>query len=128
MMRMRQGAVGVAEKDGLVSPAYVVLKPASNIDSEFAYRCFKSARMLYLLGAYSHGITKDRLRLYYNDFSKIHVAIPPLHEQRAIAEILETWDTAIETTERLICAKEVIHVGMLVLPTSVFGQADIVMS
>lgn len=32
----------------------------------------------------------------------IPVALPPLHEQRKIAQILSTWDKAISTTERLI--------------------------
>jgi type I restriction enzyme S subunit len=34
------------------------------------------------------------------------VALPPLPEQKAIAELLSTWDEAIEKTERLIQAKE----------------------
>lgn len=33
------------------------------------------------------------------------IALPPLDEQRRIARILATWDTAIEKTERLIRAK-----------------------
>ena len=38
--------------------------------------------------------------------SKVKVSLPPLPEQQAIAEILQTWDTAIEKTEKLITAKE----------------------
>ena len=71
MMRMWQGASGLARKDGLVSPAYVVLKPSYIIDSNFAFYWFKSSRMIYLFWAYSYGLTKDRLRLYFNDFSII---------------------------------------------------------
>ena len=36
----------------------------------------------------------------------ILILIPPLLEQKAIADQLSTWDTAIEKTERLIAAKE----------------------
>lgn len=36
----------------------------------------------------------------------IKVALPPLPEQKAIANLLSTWDEAIEKTERLIQAKE----------------------
>jgi type I restriction enzyme S subunit len=37
---------------------------------------------------------------------QIPVLLPPLAEQRRIAEILSTWDAAIEQTEKLIAAKE----------------------
>lgn len=34
------------------------------------------------------------------------ILLPPLPEQKAIADLLSTWDSAIEKTERLIAAKE----------------------
>src|SRR3984957_11459838 len=48
MMRMWQGACGLATADCMVSPAYVVLAPKSGIDSRFAYHWFKSDRMIHL--------------------------------------------------------------------------------
>jgi type I restriction enzyme, S subunit len=105
MMRMWQGACGLAEADGIVSPAYVVLQPKKNIDSRFAYHWFKSARMIHLFWAYSHGLTEDRLRLYFDSFSEIPVSPPPLERQRQIAAVLDAWDQAIDQAERLIAAK-----------------------
>ena len=102
MMRMWQGASGLAQLDALVSPAYVVLKPSNDIDPTFASYFFKSARMIHLFWAYSYGLTSDRLRLYFPDFSLIPVVLPPIEEQRRIAKILETWDRAIQTVENLI--------------------------
>lgn len=102
MMRMWQGASGRSEKDGLVSPAYIVLAPKQSIDSVFASYLFKSQRLIYLFWAYSYGLTSDRLRLYFSDFSKIPVDVPVIEEQTKIAKILSTWDTAIEITEKLI--------------------------
>ena len=37
---------------------------------------------------------------------KLQLLVPPLPEQKAIADLLSTWDTAIEKTESLIAAKE----------------------
>lgn len=102
MMRMWQGASGLADRDGLLSPAYVVLAPKKGIDPLYASYLFKSSRLIYLLWAYSYGLTSDRLRLYFNDFKRIPVNIPSLPEQRKIGKIIFTWDKAIATAEKLL--------------------------
>lgn len=102
MMRMWQGASGLATKRALVSPAYVVLEPNSSIDVMYATYLFKTSRMVYLFWAYSYGLTNDRLRLYFRDFSVVPTILPPINEQRRIAEIIATWDSAIETTRNLL--------------------------
>jgi type I restriction enzyme S subunit len=112
MMRMWQGASGLAEKDGIVSPAYVVVAPKDNIDPLFASYWFKSDRMIYLFWAYSYGITGDRLRLYYKDFAKIPVTVPPKLEQERIGHILSTVDRAMERTGQLIEAKRKLKKGL----------------
>ena len=68
MMRMWQGAAGIAKEECMVSPAYVVLAPKQQTSSAFFKYRIENARMLYLLWAYSHGLTSDRLRLYFADF------------------------------------------------------------
>lgn len=88
MMRMWQGAVGLAAEECMVSPAYVVLSPEAGISSNFFDYWFQNQHMLHQLWAYSHGLTNDRLRLYYQDFAKIPLALPEQHEQERIAAIL----------------------------------------
>lgn len=95
MMRMWQGAVGLAPEECMVSPAYVVLSPKKQTSPQFFDQWFKARRMLYLLGAYSHGITSDRLRLYADDFARIPVHLPSLPEQQKIAAFLEAVDTKL---------------------------------
>lgn len=106
MMRMWQGACGLATSDGIVSPAYVVLAPKAGIDSRFAYHWFKSDRILYLFWAYSHGLTEDRLRLYFDEFTEIPASPPILEQQTRIAALLDLWDQAIESIERLIIVRQ----------------------
>jgi type I restriction enzyme S subunit len=102
MMRMWQGASGLSDREGIVSPAYVVLQPNKTVHPAYAAYLFKSPKMIHSFWAFSYGLTDDRLRLYFKDFSAIPVTLPPLEEQQRIADILRTWDRAIETTTALI--------------------------
>jgi type I restriction enzyme S subunit len=43
-----------------------------------------------------------RANVGQGELSKVEITLPPLPEQRKIAEILSTWDRAIETTEALL--------------------------
>jgi type I restriction enzyme S subunit len=92
MMRMWQGAVGRAPEDCMVSPAYVVLQPKSDTVSPFFDHWFKRKRSVYLLWAYSYGLTNDRLRLYARDFGRVPMALPSPAEQRKIAAFLSAID------------------------------------
>ena len=112
MMRMWQGASGSAKQDGIVSPAYVVVTPSDAIDPTFASYWFKSTRMIHLFWAYSYGITGDRLRLYYKDFAKIPVTVPPKSDQIRIGKTLAAADRAITRTEDLIAAKRRLKRGL----------------
>lgn len=102
MMRMWQGAMGVAPEDCLVSPAYVVLAPNKEAAPHFFQYLFKLPAMLQLLTSHSRGLTKDRLRLYFDDFAKMEFRCPKVKEQQRIADFLAAIDEYIATqTERL---------------------------
>lgn len=113
MMRMWQGSVGLCDSEGLVSPAYVICKPKKKTSPLFFYYLFKSHEGLYRLWAYSYGITGDRLRLYFQDFTKVPAAIPPLPEQKKIAKVLSCWDEGLEGLEKLIDAKKQRKKGLM---------------
>ncbi|WP_299793142.1 restriction endonuclease subunit S [uncultured Marivita sp.] len=95
MMRMWQGAVGMASEECMVSPAYVVLSPRKGVSSKFFDYWFQNRHMLHQLWAYSHGLTNDRLRLYYQDFAKIPLALPDQPEQEKIAAVLDATSRKI---------------------------------
>ena len=100
MMRMWQGASGVAPEDCMVSPAYVVLAPGSEVHAPFFGYLFKLPQYLKLLTAHSQGLTKDRLRLYYKDFVGIPLPRPDLSEQKEIASALQSIDELILVASR----------------------------
>ena len=58
-----------------------------------------------------------------NILKEIAVPLPPLSEQKAIADLLSTWDMAIEKTERLIKAKE--HFEKSLILKLLFGKVRI---
>lgn len=113
MMRMWQGAVGLAPEECMVSPAYVVLSPKKHTSPQFFDQWFKGKRMLYLLGAYSHGITSDRLRLYADDFARIPLNLPSLPEQQKIAEFLGAVDSKLAALATQKVAIERFKAGLM---------------
>jgi type I restriction enzyme S subunit len=106
MMRMWQGALGVAPEDCLVSPAYIVLAPVKGTVPEFFQYLFKLPATLLTLTSHSRGLTKDRLRLYYDDFARIPLRCPSPEEQQRIADCLTSLDDLIAAqTQKLEALK-----------------------
>ena len=106
MMRMWQGAAGIAPVDGLVSPAYVVAKPLPHTNPAYFASLFRTDDYLAEIDAFSRGIVKDRNRLYWDQFKQIPTPCPPPEEQAAIARFL-AWatnrlDRAIGAKRRII--------------------------
>lgn len=113
MMRMWQGAQGVAVEDCMVSPAYVVLSPLKGVCSEFFAYLFKLSQSLELLTAYSRGLTKDRLRLYFDDFARMPLCVPRYGEQHRIADCLTSLDTRIAAESNRLAALKTHKQGLM---------------
>jgi type I restriction enzyme S subunit len=113
MMRMWQGALGVAIEDCMVSPAYVVLAPRREAVPQFFAYLFKLPTSLRLLTSYSRGLTKDRLRLYYDDFARMTLICPSEPEQQRIADCLLSLDAEIATESEKLEALKVHKVGLM---------------
>ena len=102
MMRMWQGAVGPAPVDGLVSPAYVVVKPYPEANSAYFSYLFRTAAYMQEVNKYSRGIVADRNRLYWESFKQMPSLVPSRPEQDQIVAYLRAQDAHIA---RLIKAK-----------------------
>jgi type I restriction enzyme S subunit len=100
-MRMWQGVSGVSKYEGIVSPAYTVLKPTDKVDSYFMGYLFKLPKVIDKFRRYSQGLVDDTLNLKYENFKVIKVRIPQdVNEQKAIAQILICVDKEIEFLEK----------------------------
>lgn len=89
MMRMWQGAVGVAPTDGLVSPAYTVARPFPDVDPAYYAYLFRTAAYMREIEVFSRGIVPDRNRLYWESFKQMPSAYPPVGEQQLIVRFLD---------------------------------------
>ena len=97
MMRMWQGAVGVIPVDGLVSPAYVVARPLKGTESRYFSALFRTNVYMAEVDKYSHGIVKDRNRLYWENFKQMPTPYPTPDEQVCIVRYLDQATAAIAT-------------------------------
>lgn len=102
-MRMWQGASGRSPYEGIVSPAYTVVKPIGDIDTQFFAYMFKKKEIIHLFEINSQGLTSDTWNLKYPSFSKIVVRVPRnVEEQSRIARFLLELDELISCTEQEI--------------------------
>jgi type I restriction enzyme S subunit len=100
------------ESDGEVYFAgFLIRFHIVNQNSGFIFYQFQSKS--YWKWAKSVSMRSSQPGINAEEFKKVPILLPPLHEQTAIATILQTWDTAIETTEALIAAKEKQFVWMV---------------
>ena len=100
-MRMWQGAVGSSDYDGIVSPAYVVARPAIELDTTCFGYLLKRPEMLYKYLCDSQGNSKDTQTLKFNRFADIEVTMPAnLEEQRVISACLGRVDALITLHQR----------------------------
>jgi len=89
MMRMWQGAVGVAPANGLISPAYVVARPFPEVEPRYYAYLFRTDAYKREVNKFSRGIVSDRNRLYWDEFKQMQSAFPPTEEQTRIANFLD---------------------------------------
>ena len=96
-MRMWQGVSAYSNYEGIVSPAYTILKPKGNVNSKYFAYLFKMPEVVFLFYRFSQGLVDDTRNLKYENFKKINVTYPEsIEEQNAIVAILETADQEIE--------------------------------
>ncbi|WP_318521853.1 restriction endonuclease subunit S [Photobacterium leiognathi] len=79
-----------------------ILESSSICDSEWFFNYFKHRNITNFLSRQGAG----RFKLNKATLEKLPLLVPPLPEQRKIAQILSTWDRGIATTEKLIDASK----------------------
>lgn len=94
-MRAWQGAIGVSQYRGIVSPAYVVQRPRKGAESRYLHYLFRTPAFAKEAERWSYGITSDMWSLRPEHFKMIYACLPPLPEQTAIVRFLDHADRRI---------------------------------
>ncbi len=90
MMRAWQGGFGTVSVTGMVSPAYVVARATGAVRTQFIELLLRSPQAVEEMRRHSRGVTDFRLRLYWDEFKQIRVALPSLREQESILAFVAT--------------------------------------
>ncbi|MCA1694545.1 MAG: restriction endonuclease subunit S, partial [Actinobacteria bacterium] len=98
------GALGVADRRGIVSPAYGVYRFDPDVaDPSYFEFVFRSPSYVAEMTRHSKGVWSSRLRLYPEAFLNLRAPVPPLAEQRSIVDAIyqqTRGDTALRDLVR----------------------------
>ncbi len=78
------GAMGVAQHEGIVSPAYHVYRIMPELLPEYVDYLVRTEAFKAEVIRFSKGVWSSRLRLYPEGLHEVWLPVPPLEEQRAI--------------------------------------------
>lgn len=105
-MKAWQGSLSISNYRGIVSPAYFIYRSRHSNDPRFLHHLLRSQPMVAAYRAISTGVRISQWDLDPVAFSRLKIALPPIEEQRAIADYLDREtaqiDTLIAKQERLI--------------------------
>jgi type I restriction enzyme S subunit len=95
-MRAWQGALGASSLRGIISPAYVVMRPRNGANAQFYHYLYRTALFAKEAERWSYGITSDMWSLRPEHFKVIGSVLPPPDEQAAIVRFLDHANRKID--------------------------------
>jgi type I restriction enzyme S subunit len=95
-LRSFQGGIEYSSYNGLVSPAYTVLKEKLPISKKFYTEYLKSGNFIQRLNSIIYGI-RDGKQISYKEFSTLKLWYPPIEEQHAISKFMDITDKDIKS-------------------------------
>lgn len=93
-LRSFQGGIEYSNHEGLISPAYTILKEDRPISKGFYKEYLKTQNFISILNTIIYGI-RDGKQVSYKEFATLKIAYPPIEEQTAIAQVLQCADNEI---------------------------------
>jgi type I restriction enzyme S subunit len=95
-MRAWQGALGISEFNGIVSPAYVVLTPRNKTLSKYFHYLYRTPQFITEANRLSYGLCDDMNSLRYEHFKTSYSPLPPDDEIDRIVAFLDQKTAEID--------------------------------
>lgn len=111
-LRSFQGGIEYSSYEGLVSPAYTVLKEKLPISKKFYSEYLKSGNFIKRLNSIIYGI-RDGKQISYKEFSSLKLWYPPIDEQQYISTVLEIMDKEIGTYKTYLETQRIQKRGLM---------------
>lgn len=106
-LRSFQGGLEYSDYEGIISPAYTVLKDKIPINKCFYRYFFKSYNFIEKYLSIAVIGIRDGKQISYPDLQSVKIPYPPLPEQKAIADVLSKADEEIDLlTKKLSLLQE----------------------
>ena len=116
----RRNSCGFASQDGSVSLINTICVPRGEIESRYFGYLFDSSQWSDEFYSWGHGIVADLWTTGWNDMKKILLPVPPLDEQRRIADFL---DEKCAEIDRAVSAKQAIIADLKAYKQSLIYEA-----
>ena len=105
-LRSFEGGLEIANQEGIVSPAYVILRPKIQTEPGYLYTLFHSNRFINQTMAPAVEGVRDGRSVKYEVLKNQNIPFPSLAEQQKIAEILSEQDRIISLKQELLDQKQ----------------------
>jgi type I restriction enzyme S subunit len=100
---IEEGSIGYQRHfdEALVSPMYTVFRTdSSRVDDRFMFRVLKTEAYRRKFEAATNGTVNRRGSLRWKEFEMIRIPVPPIEEQRRIADVLDLIDCEVALLQR----------------------------
>lgn len=106
-IHLDEGALGLlGDEEALISPMYTTFEVDASVERQYLAYLLKSPNLINQYGLIGQGSVNRRKSVPFSSLAELEVFIPPLPEQKKIAEILSGIDFLLKALNDLI-AKQV---------------------
>ena len=117
-IHLDEGALGLlGDEEALISPMYTTFEVDASVERQYLAYLLKSPNLINQYGLIGQGSVNRRKSVPFSSLAELEVFIPPLPEQKKIAEILSGIDRVIYSTstarDRLFLLKKSLCLKLL---------------